>query len=197
MTRIVIALFFMLSVLVGSAGAAKQPGWTDEAGQLLPNTEFRKSIDGFGGWLFITDEAQWRHEWHKQTGEIPRFTESRRLGLGEKLTILTFFTNPRVDDNGNIDVRCDVRLSRPDGTISLDQENIVCAQGRLQGDPDHVFLTQMSIEFVAELTDPSGMWTIDLLLQDRLGSIAIALSSSFELVDRSILTYQPLPVTHY
>lgn len=42
------------------------------------------------------------------------FDEAKEVHGGEPLVILTFFTNPSIDKNGNSRVKCSLKVTRPD-----------------------------------------------------------------------------------
>jgi hypothetical protein len=182
---ILIALLFLPSL-----GLADQVGWTDRNGNRIENRENKKSINGFGGWLLITSDQDWKEKWESPEQAPPVFTSAERIGLGDKITILTLYINPQVDSENMISLSCDIIITQPDGTPSYDETNLECANEKLVGPSNNVRLTYLIIDFIAELSDPYGTWTIEIVLKDRNSGIEIPLKSSFELVNRSTLTLQ-------
>jgi hypothetical protein len=155
--------------------------WRDHRGDPAPDTEARRSKDGFGGWLVVTPDADWRARWERPSGPIPVFTEAKTVGIGENLAVLIVFANPMLDQNGNASIECDIRVTRPNGTTSVDAKKVVCFRGRIQGPPDRVFLSQPIINYVGEAKDPKGRWVVEVDLQDALRGTRVGLKSSFEL----------------
>jgi hypothetical protein len=51
-----------------------QQGWKDQSGHLTRNTESRNSVNGFGGWLVITSDADWKTKWETPSDTVSRFT---------------------------------------------------------------------------------------------------------------------------
>lgn len=147
-----------------------------------------QKIDEFSGWLLITDDQDWREKWDTPEHSIPKFNETHEVRLGEKITILTFFRNPLADENGQIDIRCDLTITKPDGSLSFQQENMECANEKLQGAPGNLRLTSVIIDFIGELGDPYGRWTIEVTLKDANRGVEVPLQTYFELKNTARFT---------
>jgi hypothetical protein len=173
-----IAITFLLLQTL-SKGA--ETVWKDETGKLAKDTEYRKAKDGFGGWLVVTPDTDWKKKWETSPETVPRFTTTNTVERGKELYILLFFTNPKVGQNGEADVSCDIRTIRPDGSLSVDQKNIPCLRGRLGGDPLWIRLAPPVIKFVGEPKDLAGKWTVHVTLKDNLRRVVLQLTTSFTL----------------
>jgi len=158
--------------------------WRTGDGSKAPNTKNQKSISGFGGWLLVTPDKDWEAKWNTPREYIPHFSEADEVELGEELTILPFFANPKLDESRNYSIFCDIKIVRPDGRLSIDEIDIPCAQGALDTDPMSIFLTQTVIKYVGEAGDPYGEWTVYFNMKDALRGIEIPLETSFKLVKR-------------
>lgn len=181
-------LILLIVLLLPSFGYAEQVGWTDRNGNSLENTENKKSINGFGGWLLITSDQNWKEKWESPESVPPLFTTAEQISLGDNITILTLYINPQTDLNNRISLTCDIKVTRPDGTPSYDETDLECADEELIGPASNVRLTYVVINFIAELSDPYGTWTIEVVLKDQNSHIEIPLRNSFELVNTSTLT---------
>lgn len=155
--------------------------WKDEHGQPAPDTQFRQSKDGFGGWLVVTPDADWREKWNTSPETVPHYNTANSVEKGKSLTILIFFVNPAADTNRNVDVTCDIQSIRPDGSMSIDQKEIPCLKGELQGDPGNIRLAAPVIKYVGESKDLPGKWTIKVTLRDNGRHVELPLKTSFEL----------------
>ena len=128
MKILLITLFIIVSVSrVSYASYDKDDvyeGWRNKDGKIVPNSDNMKSIKGFGGWLLITSDADWEEKWNTPTYVSPNFNEASNVSYGQKLTILTFFINPKVSDQGTINITCGVKITRPDNKVSVDNQNI-------------------------------------------------------------------------
>ena len=156
--------------------------WRMSDGSKASNTKNQKSISGFGGWLLVTPDKDWEEKWNTPKENIPHFSEAEEVELGEELTILPFFANPKLDENKNFSILCDIKIIKPDGSFSINEVNIPCAQGVLETDPMSIFLTQTVIKYIGEKGDPYGMWTVYFNMKDALRNIEVPLETSFKLV---------------
>lgn len=175
----------LLILLLGCSQSlyAESGGWITRDGKPVPNSDSMKSIDGFGGSLVVTPDPDWEVKWNTPPETAPSFRTASKVRYGENLTILTFYINPEVNKSGEIDVVCDIKITRPDGSQSIGEKEIECAKGKLEGDPHNVRLSSTVIKFVGEKGDPQGIWKIDVNLTDRNRKVVVPLKTRFELVE--------------
>jgi hypothetical protein len=178
MQRYSALLFFVASIVL-----ADDRFWRDEHGNFATNTEARTAIDGFGAWLLVTSDADWKQKWEASPNTVPRFTEAHTAPRGKRLFILTFFANAKMTDNGEADVTCNIEVIRPDGSSSLHQLDAVCFRGQVKGEPTNVYLSQSILDFVGEPKDPAGKWLVRVTLKDNLRHVSLPLKTSFILAD--------------
>lgn len=155
--------------------------WKDQDGKPAPNTEFRSSKDGFGGWLVVTPDADWKQKWQTSPETVPRLNTSSTAQRGKGLFILIFFSNPQPDDQNNADITCDIDVTRPDGTSSIHQKDLVCYRAKIEGSPSNVRLSAPILQFVGEPKDPAGKWIVSVTLKDNRRGVALPLKTSFTL----------------
>lgn len=175
---IVILVLFVTTLAVH----AEDFNWRTGDGSQAPNTKNQKSISGFGGWLLVTPDKDWEEKWNTPKENIPHFSEAEEVELGEELTILPFFANPKLDKNRYFKILCDIKIINPNGSFSINEINIPCAEGILEDDPMSIFLTQTVIKYIGEAGDPFGEWTVFFNMKDSLRNVEIPLETSFTLV---------------
>lgn len=156
----------LLVPLVIEVALSQGTTWKDEHGNSIPESPSQKSDDGFGGWLITTVDSDWEAKWNTPYGNTPQFNVASKISVGEKVTTLVLFTNALTDEGGIVHVRCDLRVIRPDGTTSVDVEDVECYRGPIGGDPYALRMTIATIEFVGEPTDPIGDWVTEVTLTD-------------------------------
>ena len=156
--------------------------WKDSHGNPSPDTESRRSVGEFGGALLTTSDPDWDKKWNTPPDTIPVFKEATVVTQGNRIFTLIFFANPKLDANHEANITCDLKVTRPDGTESINQRDVVCFQGRLRGQPNNIYLAAPVIEFIAEPGDPTGIWTIDVTLEDNLRNVVIPLTTTFTLL---------------
>jgi len=140
---------------------------------------------GFGGRLIVTSDLNWKEKWNTPSGRIPSFTEKERIGLGESIAVLILYTNPAVDQTNRINIFCDIRLKQPDGQISLEQKDVVCANEQIKGDTRNIRLSYAVLDFSVDVSDPYGVWTIEVKLKDEISGSEVYLRRFLEVVNRA------------
>lgn len=180
-----------LAVILFALGATAEPigadeGWQDKEGHLLPDTESRKSKSGFGGLLVVSSDPDWEQKWNTPPETIPEFHTVSRVAVGETVVTLIFVVSPKPDNQGMVDVRCDLRVTRPDGSTSMDEKDVECLSGRLPEDYQHnVLLAAPYLGFVGEADDPPGEWLTDVRLTDVNRHVSLDLRTRFTLTERA------------
>ena len=177
-------------LLIAAAAAlflpgAESPGqefvWKDQSGKSAPETEFRKSKNGFGGWLVVTLDGDWRQKWETSPETVPKFTTTETVERGKTIFILIFFSNPKLDGEKNADVTCDLDVTRPDKTSSVHQRDAACFQEEVKGAPGNVYLSNAILKFIGEPKDPPGKWIVRVVLKDNHRNVQLPLRTSFTL----------------
>jgi len=166
---------------LASAAVARGVGWRSASGDPLPDTEARKSVDGFGGWLLVTAGKEWTQQSDSlQALALASSRQATSVMPGDLISLPIFLLNPAKDTHtGNVDVTCDVVFTRPDGKREKSY-SFKCLDGPFSGENSaHVINTV--IEFVGEPGDPPGTWTVDAVINDRAGGIKLKLHTTFEL----------------
>lgn len=175
----------LYSILVAAALAVphvtQQGTWRGDDGKPSPNTESRKSIRGFGGWLLVTPDQDWREKWSTPSGTVPRFNEAHAVQRGGKLTVLIFLANPALTAAGEADVTCDLEVVRPTGTHSIQDHDVMCLKGELHGAASSVYLAAPALAFTGEAADPLGEWLVRVTLKDNVRHVSMSLKTSFTL----------------
>ena len=159
---------------------AQASGWRDRQGHALPESDAAKSHEGFSASVIITSDRDWQAKWNTPRETVPGFRSTKEVALGGELNILTFLANPLVDPNTDMtDVACDLVVERPDGTLSADEHDQPCFKVKLPGDPKNIYLSNATIKFTADATDPLGTWLVRITVKDRLRKVELRLKTFF------------------
>lgn len=175
---ILIVLLFVFT----QAAYCEEFYWRLSDGSKAPDTKSKKSVNSFGGWLVVTPDIDWEEKWNTPRENVPSFTVAEEVMLGEELTILPFFANPKLDQSSSINILCDIKLTRPDGSFPIKEQDVPCAQWTLEVDPMAIFLTQTVIKYIGEEGDQFGEWTVHFNIKDAIRNVSIPLETSFRLV---------------
>jgi hypothetical protein len=154
---------------------------TARAAESEPKTQ--RTVDGFGGLLIVTPDKDWEKKWNTSPESIPYFSTGSTVRRGGELFILTLFANPKLDASGAVNVSMDIDVLRPDGSSSSHAENALCAEGKIGGPANSMFLCHQVIGFIGEPDDPAGTWTVRIVLRDEVRKVSMTLGTSFVLVD--------------
>ena len=156
-----LAMMAMMLPLNSSAN----DGWINGAGKAMPETDAMKSSGGFAASLLVTSDADWQAKWETPPETTPGFTQADEVHPGGELFLLTFLSNPQLDENRVPKVHCDLRMLRPDGTTSIDERDVPCFTAALPGPPTLLYMTNLHLKFVAEASDPKGTWTAQVVVR--------------------------------
>jgi hypothetical protein len=149
----------------------------------MPETEARRSVNGLGVWLILTPGSQWKEEVQTPASTTPDLLEAREVARGDTLTTLIFLANPKPDKKGFANVLCDIKATRPDGTVSTNAPNTVCLRGALVGPAIFVRLAAPRIPFRSEPSDLPGVWQIDILVKDLNRGVEVPVRATFRVLD--------------
>jgi hypothetical protein len=178
----VIRLAVFLLVTSSVAVAADSPGfWRDSEGKTAADSPDRRSVEGFGGWLLVTSDQDWRTKWNTPREAVPQFNVTDSPRRGQKVFVLIFFGNPKLDGNGAAHVTCDIRLTGPGGTTPVDVHDIDCFKGQVTIDPMSIFVSAPVIEFIGEPADALGPRVVEVILRDNNRKVEVPLRKAFEL----------------
>jgi hypothetical protein len=156
-------------------------GWRDSDGKPAGDTESMKSKDDFGGSLLATTDEDWEKKWNTPPETKPNFKKAGIVPYGKKIYILTFFANPKLDQQGKANVRCDLRILAPTGKVSLEQKDETCFAGAIQGSPYALRLSAPVVAFSGDPDDPPGTWAVEVMLRDAVRNTELPLRTTFEL----------------
>lgn len=155
--------------------------WRNSNGEPTSEKESMKSKDDFGGLLLATTDDDWEQKWNTPPENKPKFTKAGSVPYGKNIYILTFFANPKLDQQGKAEVRCDLRLLDPTGHVALQKKNTICYAGALQGSPYAQRLSAPILAFSGEPGDPDGTWSIEVILRDTVRQVELPLRTTFVL----------------
>jgi hypothetical protein len=153
----------------------------DSSGAPVAETEATKSKDDFGGSLLATTDEDWEKKWNTPPEAKPNFNMAGSVPYGKKVYILTFFANPKLDEQGKASVRCDIRILTPTGKVSFEQKDATCFAGTIQGSSYAWRLSEPVIAFSGDPDDPQGTWAIEVMLRDVIRKVELLLRTTFEL----------------
>ena len=175
---------YILLLLISLNAAAADGQYFGRDKSKWTNTEYRKTKNDFAAWLMVTPDIDWKSKWDTPPDTVPYFNEADKLKVGEQVAILTFFVNPKTDRNKQANVVCSLKVTRPDSSVSAEQDNIPCLVGELKGNPNYIRLSPAVIQFTGEDSDLLGVYTVAVGVTDVLRKTTLNLVSRFTLEAR-------------
>lgn len=175
--------FLVTTLFLGfsSASFSQSYGWKDGNNAPATDTESRRSVDGFGGMMMITPDADREEKWNTPSDTSPFFNRANEAKVGETIYILSFFSNPKSNPLHVVNISCDIQIIQPDGTVAMTEKNRPCFHGVLGGTPEMIYMTNATVSFMGEEKDPKGVWTVKIAMKDQLRTEPVMLTQSFTL----------------
>jgi hypothetical protein len=152
--------------------------WKDRYGRPVPQTDARRTLNGLGGWMVVTPDPDREAKWTTPSVLVPVFTQAGKVAKGKQVFVLVFFGNPEVGADGRADVACDMDVIAPGGR-SLVHQSVACLQGTAGGKRSSMYLSRPVLAITSEPSDPSGTWTVQVSLKDKLSGTTLPLKTSF------------------
>ncbi len=174
-------LIAILSLLWVVPAQSQSAFWRDIDGKPVQETESMKSKNDFAGSVLVTTDANWKEKWDTPPETKPNFNKAGIIPYGKKVFILIFFSNPSRDEHGNSNIRCDLKIIAPTGTVALSQQDIACFSGRIAGSPYNLYLSAPVIAFSGDPGDPAGIWVVEINLRDAIRNVELPLRTTVEL----------------
>jgi|GEM_PF-1013941 len=167
-------------MLISLPALASISTYLNKSSPTFISADNRKLENDFFGLVVVTPSNEWEREWETSSDAIPNFKEVEHVSLGQQLSILTFFANPKADSNNNVNVICSLKVTRPNKTISVDEKSISCLSGTLQGTATNIRLSPGILKFVAEKSDPSGLWLVEVTIEDKNRKTTLKMHTQFQ-----------------
>jgi len=174
-----VSIILLISLGLSPSSWAQET-WHDRHGNSIPESDSQRSIDGFAGLLVVTPDENWYEKWNTPAENTPEFTSAKTpIRNGDKLFFLTVLSSPGTNSEGKADVWCDMKIIRPDGTVSLNEIDKPCFQATLAGGSHNLYLSEVVAGFLAEPKDLRGQWVVSVTLKDKIRRVSLTLKNSF------------------
>lgn len=112
---------------------------------------------------------------------MPHFQETSVVTQGQTLFTLIFLANPKSNANQEANVTCHLKVTKPDGSLVMDQKAVVCLQQRPAGKPRNLYLAAPMIAFSREPDGPRGVWKVEVRVKDNVRNVVLPLNAAFTL----------------
>ena len=172
-------ILIVITLLVASISLGEDSDHWREDGKPIADTPNMKSKNGFGAQLFLTESAQFFEDWKKS--ETPKLTTLEKPRRNVPIFTAILFVDPGTDAGGAADVTCDITVRKPDGTVYGRQKDVVGWKGKYIVPAHNLQLSQGRMGIRIEPQDPSGIYTVDVVVRDNIRKIELPLKTTFEI----------------
>jgi hypothetical protein len=148
-------------------------------GNTLPETKSRKSNDGFGASLLLTDnEDQVFQNWLIPS-KVVDVSTAYEIEKGKTLTLLIVFGGCGSDSKGNCDVDVDYIIYQPDGKVYADVKNVEVWQGKPAPPDRSIELSAGYLRIIIEQHEQVGTYDIQASVTDNVKKVTLLLNDKF------------------
>src|SRR6266571_1134400 len=166
----------LTALLVSPLIAQDANSWRKD-GKAVADTPNMKSKGEFGAQLFLTESAQFFEDWNKP--ETPKLTTLEKPRRNVPIFTAILFVDPGIDASGAANVTCDITVRKPDGTVYGEQKDVVGWKGKYIAPAHNLQLTEGRMGIRIEPQDPSGIYTVEVLVRDNIRKIELPLKTTF------------------
>lgn len=151
-----------------------------EAEEGIQDAKWLVMKDGFGAQMFLTDSEAFYLNWLKT--DLRTLTQVISTHRGHRFYVAVFFVDPGETRTGRADITYDLKVLKPDGSLYGGQAKIPGWKGYAPA-KHLVELAHGKIDINFEVIDPSGVYTVDVVVHDNVNHIDIPLEKTVTLLD--------------
>lgn len=172
MNTTILATLVLLSTTVNA-------GWIDKQGNNVPDSDHMKSSKDFIAQLVITDnEAQVLKNWNTPSKGV-YFPTSDTIEKNKIITAFIVFGGCSVDKKGNCDLRMQITVYQPDGSIYSKLPVMEIWSGKPVPPNRSLGLSADYMRVIIENDEPLGKYRIETKIMDENSGVNMLLSSHF------------------
>lgn len=173
---VLIALVFSLPALANS-------GWIDKQGNAVPDSDHMKSSKDFIAQLVLTDnEAEALKNWNTPSESV-YFPTTDKIEKSKIITAFIVFGGCAVDKKGNCDLRMQITVYQPDGSVYSKLPIMEVWSGKPVPPNRSLGLSADYMRVIIENDEPLGKYRIETKVMDMNSGSNMLLSSSFTAVE--------------
>jgi len=155
--------------------------WYDvESGAPVADSSWRKTKDGFGAVLVVTDEFNSsRKEWVNSDGSaLPAIHVANSIRRGDVVLVPVFFTHTEGVE-GPVQPEVGYRILQPDGSI-VSEMPFRSAWGKETTEAGEIYICHVALKFFVEPEEPLGGYFIIANCRQNQLSAAVTLTQRIE-----------------
>ena len=172
-------LIFFISIVSFSAISEQ---WY-ENGEIAPERSFQGGIGDFGAMVFMTTNSQkMLDNWEVPTDGY-YVTNDEEVEKGQPIEALVVFYGCKANEKGNCVAEVDYRIVKPDGSVYTEIKDTELWKNKPAMPEGQLGLAVDRVGLIAELGDPVGVYTVELVIRDLVSNNEFPLYSSFKVIE--------------
>jgi hypothetical protein len=173
-------VLFVIGVLLSTLTWA---GWIDKQGNEIPDSDHMKSVGDLVTQLVITDnESQVLKNWGTPSESV-YFPTADKIERNKIITAFVVFGGCAVDAKGNCDLRMQITVYKPDGTIYSKLPIMEVWSDKPVPSNRGLGLSAEYMRVIIESGDPLGKYQVDTKIMDKVSGDNMLLNSYFTAVE--------------
>ena len=160
-----------------------QSEWADKEGNIIPDSENMKSAGDLIAQLIITDdEAQVLKNWETPSESV-YFPATETIERNKLITAFIVFGGCAVDLNGNCDLRMQITVYQPDGSIYSKLPTMEVWSNKPVPPNRTLGLSADYMRVMIENGEQLGRYKVNTKVTDKVSNTCLSLSSSFTAIE--------------
>jgi hypothetical protein len=174
-------LISVLSILLACVSAQAQ--WTDKAGDLIPDSDDRKSNGGFIAQLiFVTNEQEFFEKWDTPS-ETVHLDSIETVAINQPISSFVIFGGCQADPTGNCHVTMRFKVTQPDGKIYTETPVMEVWRSRPAPPGRSLEASAEYLKIIVEPDEQRGSYVVMVTVTDQNTGASIELKKLFAAMD--------------
>ncbi|MEN8207251.1 MAG: hypothetical protein ABFS24_14775 [Pseudomonadota bacterium] len=176
-------IYTVLLVMGMLLPAFSKAGWVDKQGNQVPDSDHMRSVGDLVAQLVITDnESQVLKNWGTPSESV-YFPTADKIERNKVITAFVVFGGCAVDAKGNCDLRMQITVYKPDGSIYSKLPVMEVWSDKPVPPNRSLGLSAEYMRVIIEPEDPLGKYQVDTKIMDKVSGDNMLLKSSFTAVE--------------
>lgn len=164
-------------------GGKTYTNWVDQNNNQISDIKDMENKNSLSGLFLITPNLNWYEEWQKPGKARPAFEQTNTVKIGESVSLLSFFSNPSINDKNEYSINCNLKIRNSKGEILIDGEVAPCSSGKKEDKMNSIFMTEIPLNFTPTKEDPTGEWNVTLKITDNIKNNSVLIEETFNVVE--------------
>jgi len=157
--------------------------WVDKKGNVIPDSDSMKAVGDLIAQLIITDnEAQVLKNWNTPSQGV-YFPTADKIEKNKIITMFIVFGACAVDADGNCDLKMQITVYQPNGTIYAKLPIYEVWSGKPVPPDKSLGLSVDYLRVIIEPHEPLGKYKVDVKVIDNISGNNMLLTSHFTAVE--------------